>query len=53
MKNLFKIILGFLVFFIITGCSLTKDSLEDATIYTTVYPIEYLTKTLYLSLIHI
>lgn len=47
MKNLFKIILGFLVFFIITGCSLTKDSLEDATIYTTVYPIEYLTKTLY------
>ena len=47
MKNLFKIILGFLVFFIITFCSLTKDSLEDATIYTTVYPIEYLTKTLY------
>ena len=30
-----------------TGCSLTKDSLEDATIYTTVYPIRYLTEFLY------
>ena len=30
-----------------TGCSLTKDNLEDATIYTTVYPIEYLTEFLY------
>ena len=33
--------------FLLTGCSLTKDSLEDATIYTTVYPIEYLTNFLY------
>ncbi len=33
--------------FLLTGCSLTKDSLEDATIYTTVYPIEYLTEFLY------
>ena len=32
---------------LLTGCSLTKDSLEDATIYTTVYPIEYLTEFLY------
>ncbi len=29
------------------GCSLTKDSLEDATIYTTIYPIEYLAEQLY------
>ena len=47
MKNLLKIIIGGLSLFVITGCSLTKDSLEDATIYTTVYPIEYLTKSLY------
>ncbi len=32
---------------LLTGCSLTKDNLEDATIYTTVYPIEYLTEFLY------
>lgn len=36
-----------LAFFLTTGCSLTKDSLEDATIYTTVYPIGYLTEFLY------
>ncbi len=33
--------------FLLTGCSLTKDNLEDATINTTVYPIEYLTEFLY------
>ena len=32
---------------LVSGCSLTKDSLEDASIYTTVYPIEYLTEFLY------
>ena len=32
---------------LLTGCSLTKDNLEDASIYTTVYPIEYLTEFLY------
>lgn len=36
-----------LTLFLTTGCSLTKDSLENATIYTTVYPIEYLTEFLY------
>ena len=36
-----------LAIFLTTGCSLTKDSLEDATIYTTVYPIKYLTEFLY------
>lgn len=36
-----------LAIFLTTGCSLTKDSLEDATIYTTVYPIGYLTEFLY------
>ena len=36
-----------LAIFLTTSCSLTKDSLEDATIYTTVYPIGYLTEFLY------
>ena len=36
-----------LIGIILTGCSLTKDSLEDATIYTTIYPIEYLAEKLY------
>ena len=36
-----------LAIYLTTGCSLTKDSLEDATIYTTVYPIGYLTEFLY------
>ena len=47
MKILTKIISAGLVGIMLTGCSLTKDSLEDATIYTTVYPIEYLTESLY------
>lgn len=33
--------------FFTTGCSLVKDNLEDATINTTVYPILYLTESLY------
>ena len=32
---------------LLSGCSLTKDNLEDAKIYTTVYPIEYLIEFLY------
>ncbi len=47
MKSLIKIIGATFVSLMLTGCSLTKDSLEDATIYTTVYPIEYLTESLY------
>ena len=42
-----KIFLLGVTLFLMTGCSLTKDSLEDATIYTTVYPIRYLTEFLY------
>ena len=47
MKIIKSIIMVFLTVFLTTGCSLTKDSLEDATIYTTIYPIEYLTESLY------
>lgn len=47
MKNLKKIILLILPIILITGCSFTKDNLENATVYTTIYPVEYLTKYLY------
>ena len=47
MKLFKKFFLLGLTFFLTAGCSLTKDSLEDATIYSTVYPIEYLTNFLY------
>lgn len=42
-----KIILLLMALFITTGCSFTKDDLENAHIYTTVYPIKYLTECLY------
>lgn len=42
-----KFFLLFLAIFLTTGCSFIKDDLENAQIYTTVYPIEYLTETLY------
>ena len=47
MKILTKIICASLAGILLTGCSLTKDSLEDATIFTTIYPIEYLAEALY------
>ena len=42
-----KIILLLIVLFVTAGCSFTKDDLENAHIYTTVYPIKYLTECLY------
>ncbi len=42
-----KIFLLILSLFLLTGCSLKKDNLESATIYTTIYPIKYLTEFLY------
>lgn len=36
-----------LIVFFATSCSLKTDDLEDATIYTTVYPINFLTNYLY------
>lgn len=44
MKKIVLIIISALV---LSGCSLTKDSLENAQIYTTTYPITYLMNTLY------
>ena len=45
MKKTYFLILMITLFFI-TGC-FKKDSLEDVTIYTTNYPIEYITQRLY------
>ena len=44
MKKIFLLILSL---FLLTGCSLKKDNLENATIYTTIYPIKYLTEFMY------
>lgn len=42
-----KILLLILGLVLVTGCSLRKDNLENATIYTTIYPIKYLTEFMY------
>ena len=44
-----KILFLALMLFIICSCSIKKDDLEGATIYTTVYPIKYITNYLYVS----
>lgn len=41
------LILIFTILFIMPGCSITKDSMENITIYTTIYPIKYLLDSLY------
>lgn len=42
-----KLLLGLTTLLALTGCSLFKDNLDGATIYTTTYPIKYLVETLY------
>ncbi len=44
LKKILLLILGLVL---VTGCSLRKDNLENATIYTTIYPIKYLTEFMY------
>ncbi|MGN1379566.1 MAG: metal ABC transporter substrate-binding protein [Bacilli bacterium] len=47
-KGFLKKILMFSIMILITcSCSIQKDDLEGATIYTTVYPIKYITNYLY------
>ena len=45
MKKFIKLFVLLLVIFTVSGCK--KDSMEDISIYTTTYPIEYITKELY------
>lgn len=47
MKRFKKIILAIIPLLFLTGCNLIKDNLENAKIYTTIYPVEYLTNFLY------
>lgn len=42
-----KLFLSLIALFLTTGCSFVKDDLEDAKIYTTVYPIRFLSEKLY------
>ena len=42
-----KIISLLLVLILLTGCSFGKNNLDNATIYTTVYPISYIVNYLY------
>lgn len=46
MKKFISLIVLILIIFSVSGC-FKRDDLEDVTIYTTVYPIEYLVKELY------
>ncbi len=46
MKKVISLCLLILIVFSISGC-FKRDDLEDVTIYTTVYPLEYLTDELY------
>ena len=44
-KKLLLLILP--VIMLLSGCSFTKDSMEDISIYTTIYPVKYLISSLY------
>lgn len=46
MKKLYKIVVMFIIVIGLTGC-FKRDNLEGIDIYTTVYPIEYITNRLY------
>lgn len=47
MKIKKMLLLVLLIILIMPGCSITKDSMEDITVYTTIYPIRYLLDVLY------
>ena len=49
MKKIYLLLVIPMLCFLLSGCefSFNKDSLEDSTIYTTIYPIKYLTEFLY------
>ena len=41
-----KILMGFLIILSLSGC-FKRDNMEDITIYTTIYPLNYITDYLY------
>ena len=46
MKRIVKIVFFSVLISLVTGC-LKRDNFEDVNIYTTVYPLEYITEKLY------
>ena len=46
MKKLFKSFIFILLIFTLSGC-MKEDNMEDITIYTSIYPVEYVTERLY------
>lgn len=46
MKKNFLLVL-LIAILLLSGCSFTKDSMEDITVYTTIYPVKYLIDSLY------
>lgn len=47
MKKGKVLILALSILLITTGCKVKKDNLDDALIYTTIYPVEYIVEKLY------
>ena len=47
MKSLKKLSILLFIIFILTGCSTSKSNMEDISIYTTTYPINFLINSLY------
>lgn len=47
MKKIITILSLVLTIFLVSGCEIKRDSLENVDIYTTVYPIEYIVNQLY------
>ena len=47
MKKFIKLTVLLVVALLLSSCSIETDTLEDAKVYTTTYPINYLTKVLY------
>ena len=46
-KKLSTILLSLALVFVLSGCDIKKDNMENIKIYTTNYSIEYITKRLY------
>lgn len=42
-----KLFMLLISMFLLSGCNITKDSMEDIEVYTTIYPIKYLIDSLY------
>ncbi len=46
-RKLISVLGAFIILVTVSGCEIRRDSMEDIDIYTTSYPIEFITETLY------